>query len=1647
MQIPGALHVLSHLCHLPRLPGLHAQLPALLKAFAQRPSQAACTPRAQRRWQLLYDYWQAQSEAVLAHQERRGKLSGTLRGDIEALAPDLKPDAQLRLPPPLAAQQSLALFVSEAWPKLARGEAWPLELRQKAFQSRYPPLHLSARVADASTLSAGYLAIEALEHWLQKNLGLEERTPVWAELAFPDDVKLIDESASLAFAAQLMCALLELPPALRAFSGRVRRDSGKIETVQGFELPYGKLEAAFDAGVSFLYLPSQTPLQALPQAGIHLKQIGPEHYHYFLHGAEDDVMDIHYVSDLQALSQRLCPDSQQSLQRLSHHFVTQSSSSSLKQMPSWSQWQDFYGAAERDWPAGVYQCLTLLSPELRQLWEQEQAGLDAQTDTVQQLLQHCVTQLRNVSCMLASAWAWLHAPEAQSQLYRRCHDLMAPLQAQDAWELWDLSLGLLEPKLEPAQQVFWRRWYHRLRDLEELLAPEHVELSIAVRLLLQTPRPLWQKLGYHALQDMDIQQRPFFVRHMQAYFAGLQQPGGLPVYQEAHAAQGRTIEHEFPLLPRPCFQFQRQRSTQAVNEALYPVVRDQSFDMHYQIKNLSAFHFHQLRLTEVLPPGLENLKGSLSHCIDLAPGESFRFCCTLKPTQSGELTLKAPVLELSEQNTWINERQSQALELTLTGLQNLQVISAEMGEMRADWQWPARVELNQPFWICCDFHNQSPQDLSFVFTGEFGDAAWFEPPKERRLKAWGQVKLKWRACIQKLGSIAPPNWVIHSRSEQGTQDFLCPAVSLNPVLTTRLPAEIFQAALSWLAQQTAQSYYFSGEVGLGKRELLSHSWRQLHQDSGALIALQADPLITLPFHLGRQLCQALIDLATGPELTEIALQIQSLLRPGECDDASARARLFEWLALYGQAWLKQHGTLRIQIERLDLLQAHDHASLELLRYLHVQFQGRPLYLLYTGRDSTLPEYLSDLEIPCYALQRLSLSETAALLRAWLPQEALPDAWITQLQDWTGGRPLHLQECLQHLFQTGELERALLERPEALPRPSALEKLMLQDLKQVWDWPECLQWLTVWDGPMEHSSLVRANLHNPLSLEAFLKRALRLGLLRKTTAQSPSYQWVHPHFAEVLYAQAPWNWAQVHQDIFEYLRGQGADARRWLRHLLRAQAPEQALKYCQELGLQQRRQGYYQEARAWLEQAQKLIQAEPELTEHSALPVQRELGAVLIELGEHSSARALFQRHVHQARQAQNRTEMAWAWLGLARLTQQSERHKALEQALECAADDEDMLRSEIYLQLGIYQSEAQSFETAQSTLYRALGYSHKQPHQQARILEQLGYEHIKQGRAEMAEPILLQAKTQYESLGDQAGLASVYNRLGASSFYLQAHNKARYYFDESQRYYKACGSSLGLCRVQHNLGLLAESDGDYALAQQYFEDNLEQAQTLQEPRIEGFAQLQLSSIALKLRRFDAAAQGLQAAQSALERVTDQRGLAYIQLYQAKRLILESTATGADAFLKRAEQAMQQLGDIMGQDQVLLYWGHFHWSQGHWEQAESDYKRALASRESLDAQGIAGQEQVQHALALVAAGRGQSAVARQQLKATLPVLERQRAIHKLAVVHHNLALIAQQDGDQQAWAAHHNERAVLMEVDRWQISRYLTESSTLQVLPD
>ncbi|HEY9843070.1 MAG TPA: hypothetical protein V6D23_21560, partial [Candidatus Obscuribacterales bacterium] len=906
--------------------------------------------------------------------------------------------------------------------------------------------------------------------------------PLWAEAAFADTVRLVDESASLAFVGAVLQRMFADPAPpdedrRSAFSGIVRRDSGRIEPVQGFELPYGKLEAAFDAGVRELFLPRGTPLGALPQAGILLQKQTEAHYRYSFADQPDDGMQIHLLADLEELFLAACytrlPDAvSRRLEQLPLSL------GAAEAMPALAHWQAFATRLEAHLPALLLPGFTRLTRSYRQACELARAGLAASWPEVARDLHSFCTQLLWVlTDLLASLGLQTGSWQARQQLLNRLQPLRHPVPASELLALLDapemkqvleqnlplpgeqvqtllgfiraLFAGPPDPQADAGRESLWKqiRFLIQSPALPELfqafrLGRAQTGSSIAaaggpVLLLAQAGTSLELPLLLTQPEGQDIW-----------LYAGMGPDH--PVYFKPATGETRALPGACPYLPERLLELRRDFT---------PVHRRQGDSLYYgsepihvalSLHNLSYLPL-SLHCAEVLPAGLTLASGSPGWEGELGPQQKISFTYELAAAPAGEYVLPEPQLSFRLPPPYPAEADTGQA----AGCANRLVISAHTRpELRLSRTAPETGLTREPLSLSLRLENLSSQPaLQLAWRSELLPPGFSLPeavPLPAQLGPFESYTLSCAPVARLPGTLVWPALELAYQDAAGqVYSATLPAQPLQIHFKRDLPLAGRSQELAWLdacfANPALQGICLWGERGLGKRGLLQ-AWQPLE----LCFELQGDPFLDLPLNgaraLLRQLLAALRRLADppqGPHLDLLEQFVQGSADPET--DRQLKSRFFQ-AVLQAFAALTLRGPLLLRIYRVELL---DQATLELLRFLLLNQAS--VFLALTGNSPELPAPIADLPLALRRLERLETAAIEAILAEMFAPHTFGPQLAAELQARTQGVALHLQEYLAWLVQQGWIRPAdagweLSAEPGGLPLPDQLERLIVKEFQ-------------------------------------------------------------------------------------------------------------------------------------------------------------------------------------------------------------------------------------------------------------------------------------------------------------------------------------------------------------------------------------------------------------------------------------------------------------------------------------------------------------------------------------------------------------------------------------------------------------------------
>jgi hypothetical protein len=1681
LAIAEILSALSGLSQLHKHPRIRSQLDQLLPHWQNlRPTSVSeLTPRQWRRWQLLSQFWQTHGEALIQQASRRGQISPERAKDIWALGQNLAVPANANIIP-AGLTACTALFITRSGQSDVYGTTCGLELRQLKYTDRFPPLHLSARFADAAILSSGHLALEATGLWLGKKLALEDAFPLWAEVAFPDHVRLMDESASLAFVGAVLQRLFEHEEPGQAFSGLVRRDTGQIEPVQGFDLPYGKLEAAFDAGVKNLFLPLGTPLQALPEAGIRLKKIHDRQFHYFFDLAPEDALIIDLVSDLDGLfAACFGGDKLKNLSRQLQNLPANTQNFQLS-LPGLPAWRGLESRLLPLLPEALAEEFKALSQAFVQAHELTMAGLNHRPAWLEcsQKLEAWHRQSLHFMGMYLLSLALLNAESRdQESLFQALRALPSPLPVAPLLALLrsgPFKRSLNQPEIaeslarllafvsslscenpENGPEAIWARFRFMLNSLNLpiLFAPLSLDVQGSVWVSSEQTGKLPLALFKRPEQDnvSEDKSRQNKARQNKQFefllFDGMSEQ--TPYYRFLNREERQACPNACPNLSETPLEWIRHFPASLKSQgSKQSFALTEQLQVRVRLRNPGPLPMAEVQWTELLPQGLSSNPIQVSWKGPLAAGESVEIDYLLDIPQAGEYLYPEAQLQYRYQK-------GMPFAPAPMAAQTLEIRSIEPPQIvlqRKLTPFPPQTGAALTLSLTLNNHSSAlaqalnwERDQLLPFGFESNAPLPFLP---RQLAPFECKVLNLDLTARVPGLQVLPALHLHYSDLQGqtfTSDLPAESVEIafHPYFSSEVQGQTLEKMAGLLRQGTVKGLYLWGPRGQGKRELLQ-SWNhelfclelkcgEFNQGSAANVFYE------------RLLSLALAQPSFASQ--DLSLLHRAILAQDPHTDIDAEQVFQAALRLLkdlGQIWPR----VLLKIYDLESLSPSDLTFVKAL----IRQTDDCVFFCLTGSAMHLPETLSKLGLIELPLPPLGLDAIKCILAELFPNHHFPADLAQNLERVSAGNQFYLQETLVWLVQQQWLQFSpetgwnFTQTHSELPIPTKLEKMIQSDLESLPELSQILQLAAYLGASFELKDLA-AILQKPAGqIQASLENALRKQILTESSYQQ--YQFSHPLYQEQLKRLAQDKASRIHLLLATYFEQQtGADPERCAHHFLASGKVDQALKACFLAGQSARRQGRLESAFGWYQKTHHLLSQYP-AKQVEWIELYRELSQVALLSQDREQAEAYCMQSETLARESQNPLLIATCLIDKATLEEPSPALAILEQARVLAEQSgHQALLFRVYKALAERTAEIRAYSESQPLFYKALGHSVPQSLEMAELLETMSYAAIRAGQIQMAENDLLVSKQIYAQHQHASGLASVYNRLGAACFYQQEFKRARYYFGESKTYLEQTGNLLRLSHVNHNLGLLSETLRDYAQAHDIFSQNRALSQRLGDARIEGLALNQRASVALKMGELQAAHADLQQAQYLLQKAEDRRGLAYVDLNLGLYGLLSGDLGLAHSHLLTAQVAHSEVQDIMGQDLVTLRLGHFYWLSGQVEQAETHYAICKASREVLDAKQLDGLERVYHALGVVAFGRDELQAAYDYFKLAEGILLKTRELSHLAKVFHNLMRVALQRDQLDQALKLKRDRDMLIQIDPYHRSSYLLAETSLALILD
>ena len=444
----------------------------------------------------------------------------------------------------------------------------------------------------------------------------------------------------------------------------------------------------------------------------------------------------------------------------------------------------------------------------------------------------------------------------------------------------------------------------------------------------------------------------------------------------------------------------------------------------------------------------------------------------------------------------------------------------------------------------------------------------------------------------------------------------------------------------------------AGESGLGKTRLAEQLIRAAaHREATTVWARGVEDAGSSPYALWVRAIEELVKevepdvlrAAAGEYATELqrlvpALSLTSDALPVVPDSELDRAR--ERLFAGVSRLFCELSRTRPIVLLLDDLQWADIGSLRLLQsFAGTVGDGRLLLLTLhwpepIGSTSDLARVLASLaarpETLRITLSNLTLSSVRQLVLALVKTKAIPDDFVRQIFDKTGGNPYFIGETVRALRESGllvtEPGQPFPRLPENLPLPDSVRRLVRQRIERVDEALRgFLRTLAVLGVEFRSDPLPRLTGLDPETLVDRLGASVAPGFLSEQTDEAGvvRYTFQDRLVWETLYADTPvTRRVRDHRRAAEALEalastGQGVPAAELAHHFQRAQEPARALEYTLRAAEEAARLFDREEAVRQYRTALSLFDGRPD--ERARARVHEQLGDHLYRLGQVGAA--------------------------------------------------------------------------------------------------------------------------------------------------------------------------------------------------------------------------------------------------------------------------------------------------------------------------------------------------------------------------------------------------------------------------------------------
>ncbi len=744
------------------------------------------------------------------------------------------------------------------------------------------------------------------------------------------------------------------------------------------------------------------------------------------------------------------------------------------------------------------------------------------------------------------------------------------------------------------------------------------------------------------------------------------------------------------------------------------------------------------------------------------------------------------------------------------------------------------------------------------------------------------------------------------------------------------------AALDAARNRQGRCVILAGEPGVGKTRLAQEATVEARSRDFLVATGRCYELHrSVPFFPFREALAAAYAAAPSSLRTEVVAHWPDVLRllpiapdasalpAGELAGQEEQQRLF-W-AVTG--FLRALADVRPVALLLDDLQWADSASLDLLQHLARHTRACRVFLLGIYRDDEvtrthpLQAVLRDLGrehlLQRLAVKRLPAEGTAALVKAMMGEDEVPQTLVALIHRGTDGNAFFTRELLRSLVERGDVERHDGRwEPRAgiaIEVPESVRTVIRQRLEHLSPTArEVLQEASILGQTFSFDDVQAMRDRPEIEVEAALDAAQAAGLIRESSASSASgadrYTFQHGLIQQGIYVDLPGRRRQRYHRVAGELLSRLAERDRVRRaaelawHFVEGGVPEAALPYALLAGDQAEAVFAHHDAERHYQSALELAR---ELGERGCeAEALFKLGALWMTTARYDDAVQMLERSAEVSRASGDlegrRRAMALLGRVYARRGAAQEGVQRIQPLLATMTGEPSrgvaalqIALADLYYTSGRYREQLSAAERA-GEVARALN----DDALLAQAEQWRSSALLALGRAQEALPVLQEVIPRAEAAGDLSSHTHALSHVALAYIQRGEFDAGRSYIERALAMAERRGDPAQIAFMAYNRGMIAVYTGEWKQARADYERAAAVMQRVGLAWTSAYPLLGLGHLSLVEGRWEEASRYLQQAITLAERSGDLQALRYAQIPLIERDLLDGRTEVARARLDR-----------------------------------------------------------------------------------------------------------------------------------------------------